>query len=105
MTHDLAKQGATRAAAKADRVHGDWSDRAYKFLCSWAERRGGKPFMSEDVRVAAEKSATYVAPPDARAWGAVILRASRSGRLEHAGFAPNKTESCHGSPKSVWRWV
>jgi hypothetical protein len=105
MTHPAAIQGATRAAAKADRVHGDWSDRAFSYLERWASRRAGQVFMTEDVRLAGEGSGSFVAPPDRRAWGAVILRAKRAGKLIHAGYAANKDPSCHGSPKSQWRWV
>lgn len=105
MTTDAAADGAARAAAHADRSTADWSERAFAFLCNFALRRKGATFMTEDVRVAAEANETYVAPPDSRAWGAIILRAKRMGKLVHAGYAPNKDPSCHGSPKSVWRWV
>ena len=104
MTHALAIEGAQRAAAHANRHYANWSDRAYDFLVRWATQHGGV-FMTEDVRHAAEAAPTYVPPPDARAWGAVILRAKRDGKLVHAGYAPNKDATCHGSPKSVWRWL
>lgn len=106
MTHALAVEGANRAAAHADRTHGNWTDRAYNFLERWVGGRIGFEFMTEDVRVAAENSGSYVAPPDERAWGAVILRAKREGRLEHTGrYEPMKSSNCHGNPKSVWRWI
>lgn len=104
MTHALAIEGAQRAAARASRVHANWSERAYDFLVRWAALHDGV-FMTEDVRHAAEAADTYLPPPDARAWGAVILRAKREGKLVHAGYAPNKDSTCHGSPKSVWRWL
>lgn len=105
MTHPAAIEGANRAAAKADRACSQWSDRALDFLKRWASLRGKEPFMTEDVRMAAEESDTYVPPPDGRAWGAVILRAKAQGLVTHLTYAPNKDPSCHGSPKSVWLWV
>ena len=104
MTHPLAIAGAETAAAHADRVHASWSDRAYSFFERWASAQS-EPFMMEDVRMAAEKSGSYVRPPDERAWGAILLRAKRAGRVAHAGYAPMKSPNCHGNPKSVWRWV
>lgn len=103
MTHELAIEGAFRAMDHADQKIGSWSDRAYNFFVNWATKHGGE-FMTEDVRMAAEKAKGYVPPPDERAWGAIILRAKRKGLLEHAGFAPMKSRNCHGNPKSVWRW-
>ncbi len=104
MTHPLAIQGATTAAAHANAVTPNWSDRAYSFFVRWAKSHQGV-FMTEDVRMAAEKSCSYVARPDERAWGHIILRAKREGKLAHAGYAPMKSPNCHGNPKSVWRWV
>lgn len=103
MTHAAAVEGAERAAAHADRVTPKWSDIALEYLRAFMRAKGRAAFMTEDVRMAADRG-TYVPPaPDARAWGAVILRAKRLGWLVHAGYAPNKDPSCHGSPKSVWR--
>ena len=105
MTHPAAIEGANRAAAKADRLHGNWSDRALAYLERWCLTSGVSTFMTEDVRMAAERADGYLEPSDSRAWGAVILKAKRLGKLVHAGYSANKDPSCHGSPKSVWRWV
>jgi hypothetical protein len=101
----LAEQGAATAAAHADAVSPSWSERAYDYLVAFGSKLlVGKTFMTEDVRIAAETSGAVPQPPTRRAWGAIILRAKREGLLIHAGFAPNKDPSCHGSPKSVWCW-
>lgn len=59
---------------------------------------------AEDLREVAEKSGLD-APPDKRAWGAVIIRAHRAKVIELYGFAPVKDRRSHGGPKYVWRFV
>lgn len=100
MTHPAAEVGSSRAAAHADRESLDWTLRAYRFLVIYARRRVGNPFLMEDVRKAAERSPSYVSPPDGRAWGAVALRAKRDGAIVMSGYAPS--ESSNGSPKCLW---
>ncbi len=105
MTHPLAEAGAQQAADHADRVsRGEWTAKAYDYLVAFGRSKLGAAFMAEDVRAAAEASG-FPSPPDGRAWGSIILRAKREGHLIHRGYAPNKSDTCHGSPKSVWSWV
>lgn len=101
----LAELGAERAADRADREIGDWSERAWAFFTEYARSmaRSGKTFMAEDVRAAA--SGTVPEPPDGRAWGVVILKASKRRLIRRTGFAPMKSANCHANPKSVWEWV
>lgn len=101
-----AVHGAETAAAHADRVHGVWSDEAYEFLISKRDefKREDKTFMTEDMRVIAERAGMPV-PPDRRAWGAIVLRAKRQGVIHVAGFAPVKDRRSHGGPKYVWRFA
>jgi hypothetical protein len=44
-------------------------------------------------------------PPDARAWGSVIMRARRAGLIEHAGYAQSLRRSRHAGIVSTWRRV
>lgn len=41
---------------------------------------------------------------DARAWGLVMRRARKLGMIEPTGhFSPSENESCHATPRRVWR--
>lgn len=101
----LAIFGAEAAAAKADRVHGSWSDKAWEFFVKFAQERKGQSFMTEDVRAHAELRKAVPLPPDGRAWGSITMRASKARLIRRVDYAPNKSPSCHCSPKSVWVWV
>lgn len=102
----LAMFGADLAAGKADRLTGgEWSAKAWAFFLDFAKRQGDRPFMTEDVRMAAAKTGAVPPPPDGRAWGAITLRAVKGRLISCVNYAPNKDPSCHGSPKSVWVWV
>ena len=107
--HDAGQQlaifGADAAASHADRVHGAWTEKAWDFFVKFAQERKGKPFMTEDVRAHAELRKAVPMPPDARSWGSIAMRASRARLIRRVDFAPNKSPSCHCSPKSVWVWV
>lgn len=108
--HDAGQQlaifGADLAASHADRVTGGaWSAKAWDFLVQFGRSQRGKPFMTEDVRAFAEIRQAVPTPPDNRAWGSIVMRASKAHLVRRVGFAPNKSPSCHASPKSVWVWV
>jgi hypothetical protein len=98
--HQLGDEGASKAAAHADRVHEGWSAIANAALARYGAVLG--EFMTEDIRDAAVEVPD---PPDARAWGAVIKVARKLGRIEFVRYASQKSANCHGSPKAVWRWV
>lgn len=92
-------EGAANAAAHADRVNPNWSGDAAHFLYGFLKRTS-VPFLTEQV-VAEAKAANFPAPPDGRAWGAVIQRAHRARQIEKAGYAAAATSNC--SPKVQWR--
>ena len=97
-----AQDGATRAADHADAVTSvTWSASAQKLILHFAMTHAS--FMTEDVRAWAQANRLISPPPDERAWGAVVLGLAKQGRLKRVAYAPNKSATCHGSPKSVWR--
>lgn len=57
-------------------------------------------FLAEDARAFAERLG-FEAPPDGRAWGAVIQGAAREGLIAKVGYAPAKSSNL--SPKVLWR--
>jgi hypothetical protein len=88
--------GMTRAVEHADRASEGWSARAFDALVSAARSMPG-PFTIEEVRA----RCVVDAPPDLRAWGAVVARAKRTRAIRETGaWAP--TISSNGSPKRLW---
>lgn len=103
LAFDAAETGMTSAADHADREVGDWRGKAAAALRAYiveARRQNILTFMAEDARGWAEKRGLPT-PPDKRAWGAVISKASRAGFIEKAGYAP--AVSSNSSPKCLWR--
>jgi hypothetical protein len=94
-------EGAARAAEHADRVvDPKWQQKAYDFLLKIVRGLDGQSFLAELV-VAEAKAANFPAPPDGRAWGAVVQRAVRAGKIVKVGYAAASTSNC--SPKVLWR--
>lgn len=93
-------EGARRAAEHAERVvDPQWQTKAAEFFERVIAGVRG-PFLAELV-VAEAKAANFPLPPDGRAWGAVIQRAARAGKIVKVGYAPASTSNC--SPKVLWR--
>ncbi len=105
LNEQLAKAGADAgmlvAASHADRIREGWSDDALEFFGLFAQKSGGEPFMTEEVRAWAERLG-FPPPPDSRAWGHVAKRAAAEGLVRHAGYGRQRSSTCHGSPKTLW---
>ena len=95
----LRDKGINQAIDNADDTHERWSEKAYKFLINWIKTQ--YEFMTEDVRLASEKEIPI--PPSNRAWGGIILRASRAGLISRVGFSNVKNAKAHRTPATVWR--
>lgn len=93
--------GATAAALGAEKQSPGWTERArdYFLLYGRMHREG---FMTEDVRAWAKRFG-FEDPPDNRAWGYVALALNREGLIEGCGYAKQRSATCHGSPKTVWK--
>lgn len=89
------------AASHADRVEENWSNDALELFNLYALQHP-EGFLTEEVRAWAEKLG-FAPPPDNRAWGHVAKRASQAGRVVAAGFRKQRSTTCHGSPKTLWR--
>ncbi len=107
MTSDLfswqaAQSGMERAVEHADSVVPNWSERAMEALLEyargWRDAWGDVGFLIEDVRAHATE---LPAPPDSRAWGAVVSKAARQGLIVKVGYAPAASSNC--SPKTLWQ--
>lgn len=97
----LRNAGMAAAAANADRMTPRWCDRAFEFLTDYVATNEA-PFMTEEVRAAAEKNG-LPPPPDRRAWGSVTTRAVREGFIKRIGYGPQRAAGCHCAPKSIWK--
>lgn len=102
---DLADLGADtgmmRSTNKADRVKDDWSREA-EALFQYYARMHRDGFMTEDVRVWAGKLG-FPEPPDNRAWGMIARKLAKAGYVSAVGYGKQRSVTCHGSPKTIWR--
>ena len=97
----LRDKGIKQALDNANDTHEKCSEKAYKFLRTWIESQ--YEFMTEDVRIASEKEIPK--PPSNRAWGGIILKASRAGLINKVGFSNVKNAKAHCTPATVWRVI
>ena len=95
----LRDKGIKQAEDNADDTHDKWSVKAYNFLTNYIKSH--HEFMTEDARLASEKEIPI--PPSNRAWGGIILRASRAGLISRVGFSNVKNVKAHRTPATVWR--
>ena len=95
----LRDKGIKQAINNANDTHEKWSEKAYKFLTDYIKSH--HEFMTEDVRVASEKKIPI--PPSNRAWGGIVIRASKAGLISRVGFSNVKNVKAHRTPATVWR--
>lgn len=93
-------RGMEKARAHADAVVNDWSERAYELLKWFLERTKGS-FMAEDFR--ADVKGLLPEPPTNRAYGSVVLRASREGLIRKVGHGTVKSATAHRCFASIWQ--
>lgn len=93
-------QGIEQAICHADAVCDNWSERAYAILKEFLQINSNG-FLVEDVRLYAERKG-LPEPPSKRAWGGVILRASREGLVKKNGYGITRNVRAHGTPASIW---
>lgn len=98
----LRDQGIRTAVDHANVANPKWSDKAFALLLALIATRDS-PFMTEDVRAVSKQM--LPTPPDARAWGGVMMRARRMGLIELIGYQKSKDPVAHCNPRSVWRKV
>jgi hypothetical protein len=98
----LRDRGIETAIDHADRVVAGWSDAAFEELCAFTHLIGlTARFTSEDVRLFADARG-FAKPPDNRAWGSVMLRASKRGLIKKVGWTTANDPKVHCNPVSLW---
>lgn len=88
-----------RVAMKADLLDESWTDRAFSALMLYCSKSNAS-FIAEEVREWAEREMLISPPHDSRAWGQVMRRAAREGRIRKLGYKPAKSSNL--SPKVLW---
>ena len=102
MSTDLQERidaAARPAAEHADRVVDGWSQEAYEHVIAYAKWH--RTFIAEDVRLFAEETG-FPVPPSRRAWGAVMIRAKRDGKISSIGYAMSTSPTANPTPVTKW---
>jgi hypothetical protein len=97
---DGKTKGIEQAVNNADRKNQGWSDLAFKFLV-WFLPTQTSTFMAEDIRIASLGKVPI--PPSDRAWGAIILRASKAGLIKFVGYGKVTNPKAHSANAAVWQ--
>ena len=86
--------------ASANRAHPGWSEDAFEVLRRFIT--SGAIFKAEDVRNFAATT-ELPEPPDRRAWGGILQRASKAGLIVRIGYAPCRNKGAHNRPTTLWQ--
>lgn len=98
LAFELATQAGAAAADRADRVHPNWTERAFEAFRAYAAEHA--VFTTEDVRAASQ---SVPAPPDARAWGRVALMAKGKVCEALKETARSRLRHAHCRHITVWQ--
>ena len=103
----LRDNGIKISADNAERVHNGWHGKAdfllSEFLC-FKRHSADNKFLGEDVRKYAEDQG-LAKPPSDRAWGSVMVRAARCGKVIKAGYALTTNSRAHRTPATLWTYA
>jgi hypothetical protein len=100
----LRDEGIRIAEAHAASVTPDWAELANFYLRAAIDWGNLTRFQTTDFRKWAENRGLR-APPDPRAYGGVIRRAAKAGKIVADGYAVKSDPSAHCCPAVVWRVV
>ena len=97
----LMRLGIKKAVTHANVEVNGWSDQAYNYLLDYTKTH--KEFMVEEVR---ESSKGIVPiPPSTRAWGGIVVKASKAGVIKRKGFKNVKNVKAHCTPATLWEVI
>lgn len=85
-----------------DHAGGAWNIMADAAF-DWFISKRQTDFMTEDFRLIANHLFGLPNPPSLRAFGGVILRAARAGKIVRVGYGQVKNPKANSANASVWR--
>ena len=98
---EFTRAGIKKAEDSANRLHTNWSEKAYEYLKRYvASRKPGERFLAEDIRQDAETCVPT--PPSYRAWGSVLRRAIMEQVVRKVGFANVSNVRAHKAVATVY---
>lgn len=97
----LALDGMQLAAEHADAVYENWTKEAYEHLLTYINEVGGS-FTCEMLREFAENK-EFPSPPNNKAWGGIICKASRGKIIVRDGYTTKKAPHCHNGTAALWK--
>lgn len=97
---DLAIQGATLAADKAERDDAGWKDKAWELLLKYLDIKH-TPFQCEDFRAWAYENGLNK-PNNERAFGAMFIKAAREKLIVRHGYGPTENRTSHCANATIW---
>lgn len=101
----LKEAGIATAVDHANKLSDKWSDKAYMILLEFVAINGEAEFMTEDVRVYAEKQKGFTAPASSRAWGGPVVKAKNNGVIKYVGIRAVTNNKAHCANAAVWRGI
>jgi len=96
---DLRDKGIQQALDHADHVNEKWSERAYEFAKDYLKFH--QVFMAEELRKSSE--GFIPDPPSKRAYGGIISRLAREGKITLIGYAKTSNPLSHKTPAARWK--
>lgn len=99
----LRDQGIEGAYQHALAFESTWGDDAYRLLLAFIAQHRSASFMTEDAREWCRGKVSE--PPHQRAWGHVIRRAAKAGKVVKDGYSQCKDPGQHRTPATLWRIV
>ena len=99
----LRDEGIDRAYQHALDFDSNWGEDAFNTLLAFIAQHSRSTFMTEDVR--ASSTGKLTKPPHDRAWGHVIRRAAKEGKVTKDGYGMCKDPGQHRTPATLWRIV
>lgn len=97
----LRDEGMQMAADKANRNSPGWGERAYNAILEYIARHNFRPFTAEDAQEWAYENGLNV-PASNNAWGSVISRLARDGRITKTGIRNSRKANAHARTVIVW---
>lgn len=94
---ELKQQGMQLALDNAEKSSPGWGDLAICYLRMFPK----KTFLAEEVRNWSHNNGLAI-PPNARAWGGVMVRAKKRGFIKFIGYKSVNNPKAHRTPASYW---